>query len=202
MAQTEQAQGNASIELPSKKQRKRSRKRKRLGSASVDGSTASMETPDGTDDSNIAQSSVKNESLSTSKVSISQNEGRTDPRPRNEAQGTHPSTPPPTPKATTNGAPKTPFKTPLRVQSSPSSSQRKVVQFNAQPDEDDPSDQDFTPSSGKRKNFKVPKIGHSPNRALTSPRKVPNKDELQQRKLDLMEERRKLPIWTGNQTLT
>ena len=200
MAATEQAQGsNASTELPSKKQRKRNRKRKRLGSGSVEGS---IDTPDSTDDLKIAQSSVKNESLSASKVSVSQNKGTTDPRPRHETLGTQPSTPLLPPKATTNGTPKTPFKTPLPVQSAPSSLLRSVVQFNAQPDEDDSSDQDFTPLANRRKNFKMPKIGHSPNRHFTSPRKVANKDELLQKKRDLVEERRKLPIWSGNQTLT
>jgi len=199
MAPTGQAQGNASTELPSRKRRKRSRKRKRLGSASVDGS---IETPDSTDDLKIAQLSAKNESLSASKVSISQDGGTTDPRPRHETPGTHPSAPLLPTKATTNGTPKTPFKTPIRVQSTPSSSQRNVVQFNAQSDEDDSSDQDFTPLANRRKNFKMPKIGHSPNRHLMSPRKVANKDELLQKKRDLVEERRKLPIWSGNQTLT
>ena len=86
----------------------------------------------------------------------------------------------------TNGGPVTP----QNLSPSPSSS-KKVVQFDDDISDDDP---DYSPSKRKGSKFS-PRHSQSPKGI--SPKKVNKKDQLESRKRDLEEERRRLPIWTG-----
>jgi hypothetical protein len=194
---TDDTQDSASIKSQSKKRRGQVKKRKLHNTASVNGSTAPRETPDAANEQKTQQSPLKPESASMPAVSTSNEHVEEILPSQKHSHDNVSSTPPPLQNATTNGTPKSPFKTPLRIQTAPSSSQRQVVEFSYHPDEDDSSDEDFTPSPSKRRKLKALKSGHSPSRLVTSPRKVHNKDQLQQKKRDLLEERRKLPIWSG-----
>jgi hypothetical protein len=70
-------------------------------------------------------------------------------------------------------------------------SSKKAVQFDDGISDDD---SDYSPS--KRKGLKFsPRHSQSPKGI--SPKKVSKKDQLESRKRDLEEERRRLPIWTG-----
>ena len=71
------------------------------------------------------------------------------------------------------------------------SSSKKVVQFDDDISDDDP---DYSPSKRKGSKFS-PRHSQSPKGI--SPKKVNKKDQLESRKRDLEEERRRLPIWTG-----
>jgi hypothetical protein len=86
----------------------------------------------------------------------------------------------------TNGGPVTP---PQNHSPSPSLS-KKLVQF----DDDISDDSDYSPSKRKGSKFS-PRHSQSPKGI--SPKKVSKKDQLESRKRDLEEERRRLPIWTG-----
>jgi hypothetical protein len=77
--------------------------------------------------------------------------------------------------------------------SSPSS--KKVVQFDDDISDEDP---DYSPSKRKGSKFS-PRHSQSPKGI--SPKKVNKKDQLESRKRDLEEERRRLPIWTGIRTV-
>jgi HrpA-like RNA helicase len=200
MAQMAQTRDNASPDTQTKKKRKWSRDKKRSSTASVDGSIASRETPDSANEPKSLHSPVKNDSVALEPPN-SQKEEKKIFSSQNKALTEAPSTPPPAPKTLPNGTPKSPLKSPLRIRPSPSPSHRKVIQFSDQPDADDSSDEDFTPSPSKRRKKPLAKLGHSPTRLLTSPRKVHNKDELEKKKRDLLEERRKLPIWSAREPL-
>ena len=85
-----------------------------------------------------------------------------------------------------NGGPLTP---PRNDSSLPSS--KRVVQFEDDFSDDDP---DYSPTKRKASKFS-PRHSQSPKGI--SPKKVNRKDQLESRKRDLEEERRRLPIWTG-----
>ena len=70
-------------------------------------------------------------------------------------------------------------------------SSKKAVQFHGDISDDD---SDYSPSKRKGSKFS-PRHSQSPKGI--SPKKVSKKDQLESRKRDLEEERRRLPIWTG-----
>ena len=93
--------------------------------------------------------------------------------------------------------------TPSPTSPSPmTSSTKKVVKFK---DEDDDSDDDadWSPPTKRKKSLRStlksssPRHGQSPNGIPLSPKKVQSHGKLVRRQRDLLDERMKLPIWTG-----
>src|SRR5271156_4051855 len=85
------------------------------------------------------------------------------------------------------------------------SSAKKVVQFNDDSSDDDP---DWSPRTKRRKSSRLSskltstRHSQSPNGTSQSPKKVHSAGKLASIRRDLLDERMKLPIWTGIPTPT
>jgi hypothetical protein len=106
-----------------------------------------------------------------------------------------PSVKSPTPESfpTTHISPELPHTPPAKA-SSLSPSSKRVIQLNGNDSSGD--DSDYVPPTKRNKIQKLSSPRHSPKAIFTSPKKL-DREKLSVRRVELEDERRKLPIWTG-----
>ena len=181
----------------SKKERKRNRKRKRHSSEleHIPGknnkvSNATLKEPN--KDTMSREGTPQSGKHGSEQPQASQSQEERRPNPFTIPSTNTQDTPTNSPKPASRASPSTPL--------SEQSRSKRVVKFNGGDSSDD---SDFSPKDKRRISAKhsVGRHSQSPKAVHVSTKKISNKDNLNRRKRELEEERKKLPIWSAREPL-